>query len=38
VVKLGEHIGARIDGQRDPLGAIQDELETLWSIHPQVPD
>ena len=27
-----------IGGHRDPLGAIQAELDTLWSIHAHVPD
>jgi anti-sigma regulatory factor (Ser/Thr protein kinase) len=27
-----------IGGHPDPLGAIQIELDTLWSTHPHVPD
>ena len=27
-----------IGGHPDPLGAIQGELDTLWSLHPHVPD
>ena len=27
-----------IGGHPDPLGAIQSELDTLWSIYPYVPD
>ena len=34
------HSGRRIQisSQHDPLGALQADLDELWSMHPQVPD
>ena len=30
--------GLEIGGHRDPLAAIQAELDALWSVHPNVPE